>query len=242
MPEEKESKVDTIFNQLRSEIKGGTYGTGGRLPSVAQMIKTYQTSRATIYEVLRLLQSEGLIVSRDNSYVVFVPQMRISGAPLFDKYLEKQGLEPMVDNLIEPEIIQMPKEVSDIFGQPEGVHVVHRMRRHGASGVYIRIAENWYPRQLAEPFLEEMRKNANLNVAGKIREATGLSIGKIKERMIGRLPSHEELKILTVTRTSPLHEIHRTFLTLDDQVILFNRTVLVSAYFILEHEYETGKK
>ena len=54
----------------------------------------------------------------------------------------------------------MPPEVATLFNQEAGIHVVHRirkqgMRKEGIPDYPLRIAENWYPSDLALPFLTE---------------------------------------------------------------------------------------
>ncbi len=233
-----ESKIDQVVRLLRTDIKSGVYGTDGRLPSIARLVKTYDVSRTSIYQVLNLLQSEGLVLNRDNSYVVHVPPMRLSGAPLFDKYMEKQGLEAEVDNIVEPEIVQLPKDVADLFGQQEGMHYIHRVRRHGTVDVPFRLAENWYPVDLAGEYLEAMRQDPNLNVAGEIRKSKGVAIATRHDVIEARLPTPEEVSLLSLVRTSPVLEVRRTFFANDKRVVFFSRQTLVAAYFTLHYDAE----
>lgn len=231
-----ESKIDSIVLSLRADIKSGVYGTNGRLPSIPRLVKTYEVSRTTIYQVLNLLQSEGLILSRDNGYVVYVPPMRLAGAPLFDKYMEKMGLKPEVDNIVEPEIVALPSDVAEMFGAQEGVHYIHRMRRHGATDVPYRLAENWYPVDLAGEYLQAMKEDPNLNVAGEIRKNKGVAIATRHDAIKARLPTPEEVKLLNLVRTSPVIEIRRSFLAKDGRVVLYSRQTLVAAYFELHYD------
>jgi GntR family transcriptional regulator len=233
-----DGKIESLADKLRERIKRGDFGTSGRLPSVTQLAKEYQMARATVYQSLLLLRSEGLLLVRDTSYVVNYPIMRIPGAPLFDKYLVEQGLTPIVDNIIEPEVTQMPADVAALFGQQEGLHVIHRVRRHGTSGIPYRLAENWYPADLAGQFLHAMKQNPNLNVAGEIRKAHGISIAKVHDDILAKLPTAEEVKMLNIVRTTPIIEIRRRFLSQHDRVVLFNITTLVAAYFLLSYDYE----
>jgi DNA-binding GntR family transcriptional regulator len=199
-------------------------------------------SRTTVYQALLLLQSESLLLARGNSYYVNYPIMRIPGAPLFDKYMEKQGLTPIGENIVEPEVIQMPAEVAKAFGQQEGLHVVHRMRRHGIIEIPYRLAESWYPADLAVQFLDTMKQNSNLNVLGEIRKAHGLSWAKRHDDIIARLPTEKETELLNIVRTTPVIEIRQQWLTQEDRALLFNITILTAAYFQLSYDTEKQKK
>jgi GntR family transcriptional regulator len=231
-------KLKALISDLRERIKRGDFGTNGHLPPVTQLAKNYQVSRGTVYQALTLLQSESLLVTVGSTYIVNYPIMRISGAPLFDKYIREQGLTPVVDNLVEPEVIIMPDEIAKVFGQKEGLHVVHRARRHGIIEIPYRLEENWYPADLAAQFLEAMIKDPNLNVAGEIRKAHNVFIAKRRDKLIARLPTDEETEKLNIVRTTPIIELRRQFLAEDDTVVLFNITILVAAYFELEYDAE----
>jgi DNA-binding GntR family transcriptional regulator len=237
-----EGKKESILNALKEQIQRGDFGTRGRIPTIAQLAKTHGVARTTIYQVLESLLIEGILISKDNSYYVNYPPMRIPGAPVFDKYLESQGLTPAVDSIVGPEIIAMPDEIADLFKATKGIHVVHLVRRHGTTDIPMRIAENWYPVELAKQFLEAMRSDPSLNVAGEIRKAHGLSIAKVSEDLIGRLPIQQEMDLLSIVRYAPVLEARRTFLTSDGKVILYNKTILVAAFFSLHYDYDVPIK
>jgi GntR family transcriptional regulator len=237
-----DGKIEFLANTLRERITRGDFGTDGRLPPVTQLAKDYQMSRTTVYQALLLLQSESLLLARGNSYFVNYPIMRLPGAPLFDQYMEEQGLTPTVDNIIEPEVIQMPIEVARAFGQQEGLPTVHRMRRHGIIEIPYRLAENWYPAELAIQFLDAMKQNPHLNVLGEIRKAHGLAWAKRHDDIIARLPTERETELLNIVRTTPIIEVRQQWLTQEDRVLLFNITILIAAYFQLSYDTEKQKK
>ena len=56
-----------IANQIREEITSGKYGSAGRLPSEAQMVKRFAVSRPTAAQALRTLAREGLVERRAGS-------------------------------------------------------------------------------------------------------------------------------------------------------------------------------
>jgi DNA-binding GntR family transcriptional regulator len=136
----------------------------------------------------------------------------------------------------------MPVEVAKAFEQPEGLHVVHRMRRHGIIEIPYRLVENWYPADLAAQFLDTMKQDPNLNVLGEIRKAHGLSWAKRHDDIIARLPTEKETQLLNIVRTTPIIEIRQQWLTHEDRVLLFNVTILIAAYFQLSYDTEKQKK
>ncbi len=60
-------KYRRVYNALRGEIAGGAITAGERLPSEAELVRTFGASRITIGRALRDLQHEGLIERRAGS-------------------------------------------------------------------------------------------------------------------------------------------------------------------------------
>jgi DNA-binding GntR family transcriptional regulator len=235
-----EGKVESLVNALRLRIKRGDFGTSGRLPTVTQLAKEYDMARATVYNALQILRVEGLLFVRNSAYVVSQPMLLIEGAPNFDRYMQKQGLTPAFENVVEPEVIEMPEDIAAMFGQSTGIRVVHRVRKQGTSEVPLRLEENWYPVELALPFLDAMKKDASINVAREIRLVTGTAITSIKEYVLSRYATLDESKLLEIARTSPVLEARRNFVTSEGQTVIYNRTIMVAAFFMLYSEYPTS--
>jgi GntR family transcriptional regulator len=231
-----DGKIETLANALREQIRRGDFGTKGRLPSVTQLAKDNQVARTSVYNALLLLQAEGLVIVKDNSHYVNYPVLRLSGAPLFDKYLEQQGLPSATENLLEPEVITIPADIAAMFKQNEGIRVIHRVRKHGTPDVPLRLQESFYPLDLAGPFLEAMKQNPDMNVAGEIRKTRGIAIAKRHDDVLGRLPTTEEMRLLNIARTTPVLEIRRHFMAEDDRTIFFAKITLVAAYFSLSYD------
>src|SRR5439155_1326580 len=56
-----------VYARLRARIIAGEDLPGARLPSEADLAKSFGVSRVTVREALRLLQREGLLVARHGS-------------------------------------------------------------------------------------------------------------------------------------------------------------------------------
>lgn len=242
MSASEEGKIETIAAQLRERIKRGDFGTNGRLPTVTELAKEYQMARATMYQSLNLLRSEGLLIVKGTSYYARYPVMRIPGSPLFDQFLIEQGLTPVTENLIEPEIISAPVDIAEGLGLPEETQVIHRLRRQGTAEVPYRLHEQWYPLDLAGPFMEAMKQDPNLNVAGKIREATGIAVTTYHDEIFTRLPTAEEIELLNIVRTTPVLEVRKQFISQEGRIMVFVRSVLIGAYFQLSYDYSHRRK
>ncbi len=67
-----------VFEALRERIARGEFAAETRLPSEAELARSFAVSRVTVREALRLLQSEGLVVARHGlgHFVVGPPLIR----------------------------------------------------------------------------------------------------------------------------------------------------------------------
>ncbi len=246
-----DTKIDSIADAIRQRIVNGDFGTAGRLPSLRLLSEEYGTTHETMNKVIQRLQAEGLLTSLGRAGVfVNKPRTRIPGITArFDLYLQQQGLTPEETNIDEPSLTPAPADVAKAMGIAEGTSVVRRFRRQGTVSTPYRLAENFYPVALAgSSILEQMQKDARLDVLQAIKEAHGKVIKRVHEEVIGRLPTSREQEFLKIVRNSPVLEVQRTNYAEDDDttVIMFNRIIFVASYFVLSYDYTTplwsGKK
>ena len=237
-------KVDVIADAFRQRILAGEYGTSGRLPSLRLLAEEYGTTHETMNKVVQRLQAEGLLVSLGRAGVfVSKPRTRIPGITArFDRYLQEQGLTPVETNIDEPAVVAAPPEVAKVFGLAEGAPVVRRMRLQGTATTPYRLAENFYPVDLADrSVVEQMQKDARFDVLLAIKAAHGKVIKRVHEDVIGRLPTSREQELLKIVRNAPVLEVQRTNYAEDDDttVIMFNRIIFVASHFMLSYDYTT---
>jgi GntR family transcriptional regulator of arabinose operon len=94
-----------VYNVLRAEITGGSFASGQRLPSEADLVKTFGASRITVGRALRDLQHDGLIERRAGSgtYVRRAHDQALPGRFSFGLLIpdlaETEILEPIVRSL-----------------------------------------------------------------------------------------------------------------------------------------------
>jgi GntR family transcriptional regulator len=235
--------VDRLANDLRSRIKSGEYGTSGTLPTTTELAKMWNVPRSIVTQVMLLLRSEGTIRAVGNRYAVNYPRLIFTGIPKdFGQYLKDHHLKPIMENLIEPTLEEMSSDIASLFGQPVGMRVIHRirkqsMRQDGLPDYPLRIAENWYPADLAEQFLDEMRTNENIHVIRAIKDTHGLYIVRTKEDISARIPTSQEAEWLNLARYQPVLEALWTNYAANGQILMFNRIIMVATNFIVSQEY-----
>lgn len=110
------AKHTEIAREIRSEIASGKYGTGGRLPSEAQLVSRFGVSRPTAAQALRTLEHEGLVERRPGSGTF------VTRPPTTRSALQQLGL--IVPGLGHIEIFEV------ICGELASLARVHDFRMH----------------------------------------------------------------------------------------------------------------
>jgi GntR family transcriptional regulator len=238
-----EGKIETLATTLREQLKGGEFGAKGRLPSVTQLAKTHQVARSTVYQALLLLQAEGLVISKEGSfYANPMIQITTNPTPTFEQLLIRQGLQPFVRNIIDPEIIVMPDEIAAIFGQPTGLHVVHRYRVQGKIDIPYRLSEYWYPEHLARKYIQKMRSKPDFDTLEAIKSELGIKEQAVHDDIMARIPTKSEAVLLSIPRTSPVQQVRRTNKAPDGSVLMHHRIIFVGPYNMLSYDYRLPNK
>lgn len=62
-----------------------------------------------------------------------------------------------VRNIIEPEAVIMPDEITALFGVEKGLRSIHRYPVQGQAGTPHRLSEYWFPDELARPCLQRLK-------------------------------------------------------------------------------------
>jgi GntR family transcriptional regulator len=243
------SKAEWLAQVIRERIQQGHYPAGYRLPPVSDFRREFEVSRDTVVAALNRLLAEGYVYQRQSlSAATWIVRPQgagiIVGSPLFDQFLREQGLIPITENVIDPEIIPAPTTIAHYMQIEPGTPVIHRLRTQGTEDMIYRLHEQWYPAKLAAPLLEAMRENPNLNVAGEIRRLTegAVALTTIRDDVTARLPTTQEAQLLRVTRTTPLLEVIKTFLDQNGTVMTLARSLIVGGLFTLRFEYSHQRK
>jgi DNA-binding LacI/PurR family transcriptional regulator len=86
-------KYQVVFDELRREIASGKFGVGQKLPSEADLMHRFNTSRITVSRAVRDLQQSGLVERRAGSgtYVRPIPSKPVSEALTFGLLIPDLG-------------------------------------------------------------------------------------------------------------------------------------------------------
>lgn len=207
-----------LADLLREEILEGTRRPGSKLPSESGFQEDYGLSRTPIREALRILQAEGLVVSR-KAHGTYVreekPIRRVSAGRragshrlVFDESIESQGHIPSRP-MLQIGRVTLPTEVADLLRQPRHSEAVIRQRLHLVDDEPVSISTSYYPLWLAEGTALES-PDAIPEGPDALIESLGHTFGSCEEIFRARMPRHDEAKRLRLGPGVPVIRVTRT--------------------------------
>jgi len=207
-----------LADLLREEILEGTRRPGSKLPSESGFQEEYGLSRTPIREALRILQAEGLIISR-KAHGSFVreekPIRRVaagrhsgSNRPVFDESIESQGHVPS-RRMLQTGRVEVPTEIADLLTVPRRSEAVIRQRLHLVDDEPVSISTSYYPLWLAQDTALES-PDAIPQSPDALIESLGHTFGKCTEIIRARMPRHDEARRLNLGPGIPVIRVTRT--------------------------------
>jgi DNA-binding GntR family transcriptional regulator len=194
-----------------------------------------------------MLQSEGLLVSRDKSVYVKPPLLKLPAfVANFDQYIKDHGQEPVSIFLEEPDLVPIPESIAKLMGREVSEMVPHRLLRQGInypSGVvYYRLSENFYnPDLIKDEVFKSLQSDPQFNTWVAMKDKYGVEVLGSKNVAVARLASLQEQERLDVVRGTPVLELHRVQLAQDDLAVMVNRIVFVGSLFELIFTSEVAR-
>lgn len=241
-----DTKIDVLAERLRERIRNGEFGTSGRIPPHRVLAEQFNTTRETINKVVQLLQSEGLLVSKDKSVYVQPPLMKLPAfVGNFDQYIRGHGEEPVSAFLEKPDLVSLPRSIADLVGRKEGEMVPHRLLRQGIrypSGVvYYRLSENFYnPDLIKDEIFQGLKSDPQFNTWVAMKDKYGVEVLSSRNIVVARLATLQEQEYLEIVRGTPVLELHRVQLARNDLAVMVNRLVFVGSLFEMSFTSEVA--
>lgn len=240
----KPGKVSAILQDMIRLIEEGEWGRAGIIPPRTQLAKEYHVATSTINDVFVFLHAMGYVMPKGRNVVINPNRMTLPAlVPSFDKYLQQHGLVPFMQNVGDPEVITLDKDLATAFGLPEGTRAIKRVRvrgeRQGNQDIPYRLAETYYLYDLADKYLVNMKSDPLFVVIDQIRQDTGKAISKSTMKLLTRFPSEQEQNLLQIPLHTPVTEMFRVSRSDDGTVIMFSRVVLISYRFTVSIDADT---
>jgi GntR family transcriptional regulator len=162
-----------IAASIRKEILSRDLRSHARLPSEPELVRRFGAARATVRRALAVLQSEGLVYSRQavGTFVAEPPvEQELDQLSGFTEFMTHRGLKPG-SRLIGAEVQRIKDPKSPVLlhlGLPAGARVlfVRRLRLGGQRPLVI--ANTWLPAALFPGFLkQDLERVSVYDIMGK---------------------------------------------------------------------------
>jgi GntR family transcriptional regulator len=205
-----------LADELRSEIRSGKRTGGTKLPTESEFQADYGVSRTTVRAALRLLEAEGLVVTR-KGYGSFVRERppirrvasnrrhaahRASGKPIFDTEIEAQDQMPS-RRMLEVGTTEVPAEVAAWLQVKAGEPVVVRRRLQLVNEEPAVLSASYFPLSLAKGTRLELPEPLPEGPDTAI-ENLGHRFAHVIEVVSARMPTPEEARVLRLGPGSPV--------------------------------------
>ncbi|MDP9616418.1 GntR family transcriptional regulator [Streptomyces demainii] len=216
------ARYEIEAEHLRRLIKSGEYGVGATLPRISELSEERRVSAATVRRALEMLEDEGLVrVVRGTGAVVqppAPPRRRIQRGLLVERDPARGYVFPAAAYAGEPwtahgkpraSMEPAPQTVADVLGVTLGAKTLRRRRITSPVGEPpFQIVDTWLsPSAVADaPQVAEPSTGPG-GYLDRLEFDGGHGPIQWQERTTARMPSSEEARLLTISRSLPVFEL-----------------------------------
>ncbi|SHH15985.1 GntR family transcriptional regulator [Virgibacillus chiguensis] len=191
-----------IANKIKEDIIGSKLAKGDAIPAEAKLAKTYEVSRVTVRQAIKLLVEEGLLYSIQGSGT-YVAHNKVEHNILhlqgFTEEMQKLQNNPK-NEVLEFKLTDPTDEVQEILNISSNEKVYYMKRLRYADHEPFLLEESFLPVDLFPDFSIEVIKKSKYNYI----ENKGYTIDKRYGELIPILPNEELKKILQLQDNQPL--------------------------------------
>ncbi len=240
-PADPRAVYQRIADDLRTQILSGDLGPGSSLPSEAELVRQYGSSRGPVRQAINLLRSEGLIDSQQGRGV-FVrrrpARRRLSIDGVADPAREVQDSAEEIGGRLEVRRfapIAAPIEVAERLELPTGARVLARSFRFIVEGRPAQLSDSYLPYDLVKSTPVEDPENEPWpgGTLAQLR-SLGVEIRDITEEVATRTPTPDEMQELGLRPGTPVFEVTRTIHAIDRPVVT-SRLVIAGDRYVLSY-------
>lgn len=217
-------KYEEIAQKIEAFIIKNDLGQGDKLPSLGQLIDTYEVSKSTIVKALTKLETKGVI-------------FQVQGSGIFARKRRKKGYINMVENqgftadleqfsltskVLDVSLIQPTDEIMTNLncGPDETIYHIKRIRY--INGQVLCLEESFY-RQDIVPYLNEAIVGDS--IFKYITESLKLNIGFSDKHLHVEKLSEEAAVSLELKANDPALYLEETFYLVSGQAFDFSKTI-----------------
>ncbi|MEW1698900.1 GntR family transcriptional regulator [Streptomyces sp. NPDC091278] len=193
-----------IAEAVRQAVLDGEYAVGSRLPSEADLVARWSASRGTVRQAVAVLESEGLVGSRQGARrIVLRQERRHSFAELnsFAQWAHGMGLRVTSRILLRSRRAATPEEARRL-AVPAGSEVLHVLRLRRLEGEPAMIERTAYA-GWAAPAVEALPEDC-VSIMESIARKSGI-VAQYGEHLIDAVAAgSRDAELLDIRRGSPL--------------------------------------
>jgi GntR family transcriptional regulator len=193
---------------LRTRIKDGTWATGDRLPSEAELCTMFEVSRTVVRQALQDLIHEGLIKRRKGkgSFVAAgkISEQLVQKLTGFYQDMVEQGLEPVTE-VQQQHIVPASAEIAEQLKIQPGSSVIEIIRLRSVQQIPTVLVTTYVPYSLCPDLVNDDLNNQSLYHLLETRYH--LYIARGRRKIQAMLADGQEAKLLQVNKGAPLFRL-----------------------------------
>jgi GntR family transcriptional regulator len=240
-PADPRAVYQRIADDLRTQILSGDLAPGSPLPSEAELVRRYGSSRGPVRQAINLLRSEGLVDSHQGRGV-FVrrrpPLRRLSIDGVADGTRDAQDSAAEIGGQLEVRRyapIAAPAEVAARLGLPAGARVLARSFRFIVEGRPAQLSDSYFPYDLVKGTPVEDPENEPWPGGTLVQlRSLGVEVDEITEDVATRTPTPDEMQELGLRPGTPVFEVTRTIYATHRPVVT-SRLVIAGDRYMLSY-------
>ncbi|WP_406484727.1 GntR family transcriptional regulator [Streptomyces microflavus] len=251
MQEVKVPKIQRLAAELRAKIQEGVYAPGSALPKVRELQESEGVAYQTARDVYRVLEDEGLIISRRGEGTFVSPILGKIHRDGTGRYIKRAREESGARGAFAAEIARLgmtstastvisrerpPKQVAQILGIHHAAKALVRARVMRADATVVQVATSYFPGDVA--FGTQLEQQDTGDGGSKSRLADlGYQQVRIRESVDVRLPTKQEAEALGTSADRMVYEITHVGLTEDDRAVEVCVHVMPVTLWSLSYEW-----
>ncbi|MCM7167622.1 GntR family transcriptional regulator [Enterobacter quasiroggenkampii] len=213
-----------IADALREKISAGELKPGDALPTESSLQETFNVSRVTVRQALKLLTEEQIVESIQGSGT-YVKEERVN----YDIYQLTGFYEKLADRNVDThsevsifEVLKADAKLAEKLNISHDDKVWHVKRVRFIKQKPVNLEETWMPLALFPDLTWEVMENSKYHYVEQIKK---LVIDRSEQELVPIMPSEEAIAALSLDPTKPiLEKVSRGFLK-DGRVFEYSRNV-----------------
>jgi GntR family transcriptional regulator len=221
-----------VATDIRRRIEAGEFPPGSKLPTIDQLREQYGNARQTIRAALAALANEGLvtITKGQGTEVRQLPRARRHGIDRYAKSVWKRAGKSILTAEAEGqghvanqdvralEAVPAPAVVASRLGVLEGTPVWVRRRTTKIDGRPNQLADSYYELSVVEG-TRIMEVNTGPGGGFARLEDAGHELAHLREEFSARMPTSDEVKLLSLMPATPVIDLIRTTYTTSGRAV-----------------------